>query len=213
MKSSIVLTAALLLPLISLFSTQVRHWWHWTWFQGSIQNDNCLIFQASASSQGVFELKLTNFVNRLGKGNDGQCCSGYRTASGKCSGVCATKFRVCLKHYQATIDPQHECTFGEHFTPVLGHNSAIRAPVISFPLDFKWPVSTSIKVLNFCFFKTVRVSWQCQSLSPVKTNTRTLPTMCWEMQTLDWCIFFFLSFSGHLQPHHWSLAWKQQNHR
>lgn len=100
-------------------------------------------FQASqASSQGVFELKLKNFINKLGKDVEGHCCDGFRTSSGQCSGICSTKFRVCLKHYQATIDPKHECTFGEHITPVLGSNNVfVRAPVITFPLDFKWPVS------------------------------------------------------------------------
>jgi len=54
-----------------------------------------------------------------------------------------TRFRVCLKHYQATIDPKHECTFGERLTNVLTNNSAsaFNKQNIEFPIDFKWPVS------------------------------------------------------------------------
>ena len=102
--------------------------------------------QASyASSQGVFELKLKAFTNKLGKDSEGHCCEGFRASNGKCSGHCQTKFRVCLKHYQTTIDPTHECTFGEHVTPVLGANSIfVRSPVIQFPLDFKWPGTFSL---------------------------------------------------------------------
>ena len=75
--------------------------------------------------------------------SSGRCCEGYRTASGRCSGRCATKFRVCLKHYQQTIDPSNECTFGEHVTPVMGNDAAISGyDLIRFPIDFKWPVSS-----------------------------------------------------------------------
>jgi hypothetical protein len=87
----------------------------------------------------VFELKLQSFLNLHGKDAQGHCCEGYRTARGKCSGRCSTKFRVCLKHYQANIDPSNECTFGEFVTPVLGNNVANYDP-IRFPIDFKWPV-------------------------------------------------------------------------
>lgn len=104
-----------------------------------------MILQTTASSQGVFEIRLTKFMNKLGKDSNGHCCDGYRTHSGKCSGVCATKFRICLKHYQATIDPKHECTFGERVTPVLGNNNVfVRAQTITFPLDFKWPGTFSL---------------------------------------------------------------------
>jgi delta-like protein len=102
-----------------------------------------ILSQASADSQGVFELKLMSFLNRAGKDSSGHCCDGYRTSSGKCSGKCNTKFRVCLKHYQATIDPSNECTFGEAVTPVLGNNVATLEP-IRFPIDFKWPGTFSL---------------------------------------------------------------------
>ena len=103
-------------------------------------------FQANASSQGVFQLRLKSFMNKLGKDSNNRCCEGFRTSSGKCSNSCSTKFRVCLKHYQATIDPNHECTFGEEITPVLGLNSiqSSRDEPIEFALDFKWPGTFSL---------------------------------------------------------------------
>jgi hypothetical protein len=93
-----------------------------------------------AESQGIFELRLKNFANKLNKDSQGHCCDGYRTTSGRCSGNCETKFRVCLKHYQLDIDPSHECTFGEHITAP----EEKRDSIIQFPLDFKWPVSNFI---------------------------------------------------------------------
>ena len=107
---------------------------------------NYLFFQANASSQGVFQLRLKSFMNKLGKDSNNRCCEGFRTSSGKCSNSCSTKFRVCLKHYQATIDPNHECTFGEEITPVLGSNSiqSSRDEPIEFALDFKWPGTFSL---------------------------------------------------------------------
>nr|CAD7257410.1 unnamed protein product [Timema shepardi] len=64
---------------------------------------------------GVFELRLKSFVNDYGKDSVGQCCSGEPPApgSGLCSGPCRTRFRVCLKHYQAQIDTTSPCTFGD----------------------------------------------------------------------------------------------------
>jgi hypothetical protein len=99
---------------------------------------------SSSRSQGIFELHLKSFENKPGKDSAGQCCDGFKTSTGVCSGFCATRFRVCLKHYQATIDPKHECTFGERFTPVLANNTIQSMPkqVIEFPIDFKWPVRT-----------------------------------------------------------------------
>lgn len=101
---------------------------------------------------GVFELRLKSFINDYGKDSVGQCCSGTRSPdSGACSGPCRTRFRVCLKHYQAKIDTTSPCTFGDVITPVLGENSvhligtAQRdgfANPIRFPFDFTWPVST-----------------------------------------------------------------------
>ena len=96
------------------------------------------ILPASAESQGIFELRVKSFANKLNKDSQGHCCDGYRTSSGRCSGSCSTKFRVCLKHYQLDIDPSHECTFGEHVT-TPGEEK--RGSIIQFPLDFKWPVS------------------------------------------------------------------------
>lgn len=114
-----------------------------------------LYFQIECS--GVFELKLKTFLNANGKDNQNLCCSGRSDpATGKCIGSCKTRFRVCLKHYQAKIDTSSPCTFGDVSTPVLGDNSVdliqqqqngnnpnnISINPIQFPFDFTWPVST-----------------------------------------------------------------------
>lgn len=100
-----------------------------------------------AGCSGVFELRLKSFTNEHGKDSVGQCCSGERT--NPCTGSCKTRFRVCLKHYQAKIDTTSPCTFGDVITPVLGDNSVhlldngspgFNNP-IRFPFDFTWPVS------------------------------------------------------------------------
>lgn len=111
-----------------------------------------LLFSPQVCCSGVFELRLKSFINDYGKDSVGQCCSGTRSSdSGACSGPCRTRFRVCLKHYQANIDTTSPCTFGDVITPVLGENNvrlvgtAQRdgfANPIRFPFDFTWPVST-----------------------------------------------------------------------
>eukprot|EP00095_Tigriopus_kingsejongensis_P001629 maker-scaffold451_size166902-snap-gene-0.19 protein:Tk01629 transcript:maker-scaffold451_size166902-snap-gene-0.19-mRNA-1 annotation:"neurogenic locus protein delta-like" len=104
-----------------------------------------LLNSVSSEGQGVFELRLKKFVNANQKNVQGQCCEGFETANGLCTGSCVTQFRVCLKHYQAQIDLSSSsvCTFGESFTPTLGNNIA-NFDVISFPLDFKWPGTFSL---------------------------------------------------------------------
>lgn len=96
---------------------------------------------------GVFELRLKSFINENGKDHLGQCCGGER--NGRCTAPCRTRFRVCLKHFQNTIDTTSACTFGDVMTPVLGENnihlgdSATNVPGFSnpirFPFDFSWP--------------------------------------------------------------------------
>lgn len=105
-------------------------------------------------SSGLFELRLKYFNNENGIDNEGQCCSGDIDAvTGKCSGTCKTRFRVCLKHYQTKIDTTSQCTFGDVVTPVLGENSVNLTGItsqqkyrgflnpIQFPFNFAWPVS------------------------------------------------------------------------
>lgn len=89
----------------------------------------------------------------------GRCCSGETdAATGKCLGSCKTRFRVCLKHYQATIDTTSPCTYGDVMTPILGENSVNLTDAkrlenkdftnpIQFSFQFSWPVST-LKFLN-----------------------------------------------------------------
>lgn len=80
----------------------------------------------------------------------GKCCSGSTTNNGDCLGVCKTRFRVCLKQYQAKIDTTTPCTYGDVVTPVLGGNVVNLSPDVAlpsftnpirFPFDFSWPVS------------------------------------------------------------------------
>ncbi|XP_070273405.1 delta-like protein 1 isoform X2 [Myotis yumanensis] len=101
-------------------------------------------------SSGVFELKLQEFVNRKGLSGDRSCCRG--AAGPPCA--CRTFFRVCLKHYQASVSPEPPCTYGSAVTPVLGVGSfslpdgAGAHPSFSnpirFPLGFTWPGTFSL---------------------------------------------------------------------
>ncbi|KFM63294.1 Neurogenic locus protein delta, partial [Stegodyphus mimosarum] len=118
-----------------------------------------LVLHLSATQvhcSGMFELRLDTFVNEFGRDADGTCCRGVRSPSGMCSGTCRTRFRVCLKHYQTTIDPNPPCTYGEVLTPVLGNNSVRLEPVndlqtgfanpIVFSFDFSWVGTFSLIV-------------------------------------------------------------------
>lgn len=121
-------------------------------FHDQILTSRMCLFQALCS--GVFELRLKSFDNRFGKDSVGQCCSGERTEH--CVSPCRTRFRICLKHYQAKIDTTSPCTFGDVITPVLGENSVklsdskleeFKNP-IRFNFDFTWPVSTLLNFTN-----------------------------------------------------------------
>ncbi|XP_058827100.1 neurogenic locus protein delta isoform X1 [Topomyia yanbarensis] len=97
---------------------------------------------------GLFELKLKYFSNERGVDNDGTCCSGQSDLNGVCIGTCKTRFRACLKHYQAKIDTSSPCTFGDFTTPMFEGNSlnltekvmqeGFENP-IRFPFEFGWP--------------------------------------------------------------------------
>ncbi|KAK6181383.1 hypothetical protein SNE40_009243 [Patella caerulea] len=108
-----------------------------------------LISQVTAS--GVFELKLTSFLNEHGLNYDGNCCNGLRTG-GVCSSTCKTFFRVCLTHYQAKISKNPPCSFANITTKVLGNNSinfdsdlaADFINPIQFKFQFSWPGSFSL---------------------------------------------------------------------
>lgn len=102
---------------------------------------------------GLFEFRLKSFRNDNGLNSFGRCCSQKALPSGSCQGSCKTRFRICLKQYQAEIDTTSSCTFGAAATKILGDNTfnltATRNPPqegtsinpISFPFDFTWPVS------------------------------------------------------------------------
>lgn len=114
-------------------------------------------FPAQVWSSGVFELKLQEFVNKKGLLGNRNCCRG---GSGPpCA--CRTFFRVCLKHYQASVSPEPPCTYGSAVTPVLGVDSfslpdgvgidpAFSNP-IRFPFGFTWPVSGHLRALGWAW--------------------------------------------------------------
>ncbi|XP_001360022.4 neurogenic locus protein delta [Drosophila persimilis] len=118
----------------------------------------CFTVIVQVHSSGNFELRLKYFSNEHGRDNEGRCCSGETdAATGKCLGTCKTRFRVCLKHYQATIDTTSQCTYGDVVTPILGENSVNLTDVqrfqnkgfsnpIQFPFQFSWPGTFSLIV-------------------------------------------------------------------
>ncbi|XP_065355030.1 neurogenic locus protein delta [Calliphora vicina] len=109
-----------------------------------------LIIQ-EVNTSGLFELRLKYFKNDYGRDSEGHCCSGQSdSATGRCIGGCKTRFRVCLKHYQAKIDTTSQCTYGDVVTPILGENSvnltdsqALQnkdfSNPIQFAFNFAWP--------------------------------------------------------------------------
>ena len=116
----------------------------------------------------MFELRFDRFQNELGRDVKGHCCDGFKAspsssnggAGGRCSEACRTQFRVCLKHYQTSIDLSGACTYGDFSTPVLGENSLdftaanssssfVKASnasgyTVRLPFEFSWPVSLSL---------------------------------------------------------------------
>lgn len=102
------------------------------------------------SASGVFELQLRAFSNLLGQDAQGACCStGLPPPLGSScpSSACRTSFRICLKHYQKTVDTTSPCTYGELTTPVLvGAGGLLNAsqPPVRFPFEFSWPGTFSL---------------------------------------------------------------------
>lgn len=106
---------------------------------------------AAAAGSGVFELQLSRFQNSLGRSAERSCCRGtWSSDMAKCTETCRTRFRVCLKHYQTSIDLSGPCTYGDFMTPVLGDNSFDlnstkigddKGFTVRLPFEFSWPVS------------------------------------------------------------------------
>lgn len=119
-------------------------------------------------TSGFFELRIKSFTNSLGRLSSGQCCDGSSKSDAPCLAPCRTKFRVCLKIYQANIDTTSPCTFGDITTPVLGGNSldvpnlnveGFSNPIV-FPFDFTWPVSLKLYRSNLpSVSKTERINF------------------------------------------------------
>ncbi|KAK2854176.1 hypothetical protein Q5P01_006837 [Channa striata] len=101
---------------------------------------------------GLFELKLQEFLNKKGIKGNANCCPGGSAHVQGQQCECKTFFRVCLKHYQASVSPEPPCTYGGAVTPVLGSNS-FQVPEtnadsftnpIRFPFGFTWPGTFSL---------------------------------------------------------------------
>jgi len=107
----------------------------------------------------VFELRIRSFINPSGRDGEGKCCSATNSAlsvnhhsnntgeeSCGARGQCWTKFRVCVKHYQVTIDPSGPCYFGETVTEAMANQNNLTQDgemKFHFPFNFRWPVSQS----------------------------------------------------------------------
>ncbi|XP_057378473.1 neurogenic locus protein delta-like [Daphnia carinata] len=128
----------------------------------------CLVFSIftlttmEVRSSGVFELRFDRFQNELGRDAKGHCCDGFKASSSspnggaRCSEACRTQFRVCLKHYQTSIDLSGACTYGDFSTPVLGDNSldftnatnsnssVTNGYTVRLPFEFSWPGTFSL---------------------------------------------------------------------
>lgn len=100
-------------------------------------------------------MRLKSFQNEKGLNSVNQCCTEKDNSNVLCQGSCKTRFKVCLKQYQAEVDPTSICTFGAAATSILGDNSfnftslaisktlqqGSSTNLIRFPFEFVWPVS------------------------------------------------------------------------
>ncbi|KAM9817639.1 delta-like protein D [Neosynchiropus ocellatus] len=111
------------------------------------------LLTCQVSGSGVFELKLQEFLNKKGVTGNTNCCPGGSShPQGHQQCECKTFFRICLKHYQASVSPEPPCTYGGAVTPVLGSNS-FQVPEtnadtftnpVRFNFGFTWPGTFSL---------------------------------------------------------------------
>lgn len=90
-----------------------------------------------------------------------------------CGGICTTKFRVCVKHYQVTIDHNPPCTFGEAVTSEV-FGDKIVAQEFKFPFNFRWPVSclNSIVYTNYLGWSSIPLLIRLIRSCHVRNNTQ-----------------------------------------
>lgn len=55
---------------------------------------------------------------------------------GRCPDACVGLYRVCVKEYQAVVDPEPPCTYGARVSPGLA--------TFTFPFSFAWPVRSPL---------------------------------------------------------------------
>ena len=119
---------------------------------------------------GIFELKLNSFSNPFGLDDSAVCCnttslSNTRSSSSSVNSgadksgvfsnnnggsdhqqqqcVCSKiKFRICVKHYQVSVDPEPPCYIGETYTNESYDGNLIQlGTIFTYDFKFRWPVS------------------------------------------------------------------------
>ncbi|XP_061575913.1 delta-like protein C [Cololabis saira] len=92
-----------------------------------------LVAAHTASSSGVFELKIDSFSS-----SSGIC----RRASPRCQ----LRFRACLQHAQEVVEPEPPCTYGTARTERLDLDpeSVSRSAPLRVEFRFKWPGTFSL---------------------------------------------------------------------
>ncbi|CAB3359617.1 Hypothetical predicted protein [Cloeon dipterum] len=105
-----------------------------------------VLWPQEADASGLFELRLSTFENPTGQDIKGQCCDGQNIADSRCESRCLTSISVCLKHYQAQVDPNSACTFGSVRSPVLGDRLINDSYYFYVPFNFTWPRTFSLIV-------------------------------------------------------------------
>ena len=122
----------------------------------------CLVFLQVGGVGGIFELKLNTFSNPFGVDDSAVCCNStsvsHLTSSSVNSGadksvfnsgvsehqcVCSKiGFRICVKHYQVSVDPEPPCYIGETLTNESYDGNSIQlGSVFTYDFKFRWPVS------------------------------------------------------------------------
>ncbi|CAG7828887.1 unnamed protein product [Allacma fusca] len=128
---------------------------------------------------GIFELKLKSFSNPFGVDDSSVCCNNTVWNSGvgadkrdkinsglissttsEC--ICSKiKFRICVKHYQVSVDPEPPCYIGETVTNEAYDGNQIQlGSIFSYEFNFRWPGT----------FSLIIEAWQQQELNQQQHN-------------------------------------------
>jgi len=115
----------------------------------------CLVIAGLAlcnGQGGTISFKLNNYLNRGGKGANGNCCDGIFPVCKK-SSQCDQYFKICLDNPESDNDDMTTCPLGKYTTGVTEQNvitfgstidSTPNPKVLTF--DGAWPYNLKIKV-------------------------------------------------------------------